>query len=122
MTTQEEKPEAGRDVQKRALNKRLESVSWALFLILIGCLWLVPEEQVPKNAWLFGVGIIMLGLNAARFLNGIRMSSFSVILGILAIALGLSDVLGVELPIFPILLVLVGLGIVFDVLFQKGRD
>src|SRR3972149_2042115 len=91
MTAQNDQPSSIQDTQKAALNKRLESIGWGLFLIMIGGIWLVPDEQVPEGTWLIGAGLIMLGLNLARYLNGIRMSGFTIVLGILALASGLSD-------------------------------
>ncbi len=52
--------------EKTALNKRLESIGWGLFLIMLGGFALVPNQVIPKGAWSIGVGLIMLGLNAAR--------------------------------------------------------
>ena len=51
------------DPQKMHLNKRLEAIAWGLFLIMIGALWLLPDETVPEGTWLLGVGVILLGLN-----------------------------------------------------------
>lgn len=42
--------------QKGSLNQRLESVSWAVFLIMIGGLWVVPKGTAPVSAWLFAAG------------------------------------------------------------------
>lgn len=77
----------------RALDRQLEGISWALFLIMIGGLWLIPN--VPGGVWLIGVGVIMLGLNVARYLNGIRMGLFSSLLGVLALALGIAELFAV---------------------------
>lgn len=105
--------------EKHDLDKRLETIGWALFLIMIGGLGLVPAWQVPGGTWLIGVGLIMLGLNAARFLNGIKMSGFTIVLGILAFFSGLGDFLGAQLPLFPILLILIGANILLKPLFDK---
>jgi len=109
------------DEQKNALNKRLEGISWALFLIMIGSIWLVPKEMVPKGTWLIGVGLIMLGLNGVRYLNDIKMSGFSIVVGILALLFGASDFLDVKLPFFPILLILIGASIILKPLIEKNR-
>ena len=93
---------------KEHLNKRFEAVAWGLFLIMIGCLWLIPNDQVPEGTWLIGVGVIMLGINLARNLKGIKMSGFTIFLGILALCIGIGDYFGVDLPIFPILIILWG--------------
>ncbi len=105
--------------EKQGLNKQLETIGWALFLIMIGGLGLVPKELVPGGIWLIGVGLIMLGLNAARYLNGIKMSGFTIVLGILALLSGLSDFFRVQLPLFPILLILIGAHILLRPLFEK---
>lgn len=107
------------DMGKRALDKRLESIAWGLFLIMLGGLWLIPEERVPEGMWLIGVGLIMLGLNLARYLNGIRASGFTIVLGILALGSGISDVAGIDLPVLPILIILVGANILYKALMRK---
>jgi hypothetical protein len=95
-------------MHKRALDKRLEGIAWGLFLIMIGGLFLVPGNQVPEGTWLIGVGLILLGLNVARYLNGIEVSTLSLLLGVGALGVGISDYFGVDLPVWPILLIVVG--------------
>jgi hypothetical protein len=84
---------------------------------MIGALWLLP--QVPAGTWLIGTGVILLGLNVARYLNGIRMSTFTVLLGTAAIAFGVAAFLGVELPLFPILLIAIGAGILWGAVLHR---
>ena len=105
--------------EKRALNKRLESAAWGLFLVMLGLLWLVPEEMVPQDAWLLGAGLILLGLNAIRYVKGIRPSGFTVFLGVIGVLLGIGGLLGVELPVFPIVIILIGLNLVWGTVFRK---
>jgi hypothetical protein len=119
MSRENTEPTSSLDAQKRTLNKRLEAVGWGLFFIMIGGLWLVPGEVLPEGTWLIGVGVIMLGLNLARYMNGIKMSWFTIVLGVLALAAGLGDYVGVELPLIPIVIVLVGLSIIVGVLTRE---
>lgn len=98
------------DPRKQELNKRLETVSWGLFLIMLGGLFLVPS--VPQGTWLIGAGVIMLGLNAVRLVLGIRASWFTLILGTIALLAGIGSVLGIDLPVGPILIILIGLAII----------
>jgi hypothetical protein len=107
------------EASKHALNKRLEDIGWAIFLIMIGCLLLVPTQQVPQGAWLLGTGLIMLGINGVRFLNGIKVSIFSIVLGIFALAAGLGDLLGIKLPLFAVFLILLGISIMLKPLIEK---
>lgn len=97
--------------RKGALDHQLESVGWALFLIMIGGLMLVPG--VPSGTWLVGTGLIMLGVNAVRRLNGITPSAFTVVLGVLAIAFGVAEMIGTSLPVFPLALILIGASILW---------
>ena len=110
------------DQQKMHLNKRLEAIAWGLFLIMIGGLWLLPDETVPEGAWLLGVGVIMLGLNGVRYLYGIKMSGFTMFLGIVALCIGISDFFGLNLPIFPILIILWGLSVVLGPFLKKKPE
>jgi hypothetical protein len=98
------------EARKRDLNKRLETVGWGLFLIMLGGFALV--KGVPEGTWLIGAGLIMLGLNAVRLLLGIRASWFTLILGTIALLAGLSSVLGVDIPVGPLLIILIGLAII----------
>ena len=122
MTVQNDQPASVQDEDKSALNKRLEAIGWASFLIMIGGIALVPDKWVPEGTWLIGAGLIMLGLNGARHLNGIKMSGFTIFLGILALISGISDLLGVDLPLLPILLILVGASTILRPLFEKKQS
>ena len=106
------------DPQKMHLNKQLEAIAWGLFLIMIGGLWLFPDA-VPEGTWLLGVGIIMLGLNGVRYLYGIKMSGFTIFLGIVALIIGIGALFGVDLPIFPILIIIWGLSVVLEPFLKK---
>jgi hypothetical protein len=122
MSAQDNPPKNVQETEEQVLNKRLERIGWALFLIMIAGIALVPDERIPKGTWPIGVGLIMLGLNAARYLNGIKMSGFTIVLGILALGSGLGDFLGVDLPLFPILLILIGANIILRPLFEKEQS
>jgi hypothetical protein len=76
------------------MNKRLEAIGWGLFLIMLGGFTLVPRTVVHEGAWSIGVGLIMLGLNGARYFYGIRMSAFTTFLGILSLITGVAQLLG----------------------------
>ena len=107
------------DEDAEALNKRLEMIGWGLFLIMIGGLMLVPEQYVPEGLWLVGASLIMLGLNAARYFYHLPLSWFTIILGLLALASGAGDLFGVDLPVFPILLILIGAHILLKSRFER---
>ncbi len=107
--------------EKQALNKRLENISWGSFLIFLGGLWLIPDRWIPQGAWLIGAGLIMLGLNLARQINGIRMSGFTLFLGVVALFSGIADFFNIDLPLLPILLILIGANILIRPLIEKNN-
>lgn len=94
MTAQETGQKSAPNPEKVALNKRFESMGWGFFLILLGGFMFIPDTTVSKGLWSIGIGVIFLGLNAARYMNGIRMSGFTTFLGILAVIGGTVQLLG----------------------------
>jgi hypothetical protein len=82
------------DPEKVALNKRLETFGWGFFLILLGGFMFIPDTTISKGVWSIAIGLIFLGLNAARYFNGIRMSGFTTFLGILSLIGGIVQLLG----------------------------
>ena len=105
---------SGMTPARRELDQRLQTISWGLFLIMLGGFALL--KSVPEGTWLVGAGVIMLGLNAVRLLLGIRIGWFTVILGTLALLSGLGSVYGVSIPVGPLLVILIGLAIILRAL------
>jgi hypothetical protein len=96
----------------RKLNPGFEMVAWGAFFLV----WATTElfKSLPDGTGAIGVGLILLALNAARYFNGIPISGFTMTLGILALIGGVLELaeaalnLPFELPIFPILLTVLG--------------
>jgi hypothetical protein len=107
------------ETRNRDLNGRLEEIGWALFLTLLGVLWLLPAGYFTSTAWLIGAGVIMLGMNFARYFLGIGMSGFTVFLGIVALVAGFSGSIGVEFPIVPAVLIVLGASLLMRAIFKQ---
>ena len=121
MTMQDSKPISVPDPEKAALNKRLETTFWGLFLIMLGGWALVPEQTIPKGAWSIGVGLLMLGLNATRYFSGIRMSGFTTVLGVLALLGGIGDMFGWADLNGAFLLIILGAYLILKPWFEKQK-
>jgi hypothetical protein len=93
MSEQTSKPVPVVDPEKAALNKRLETAFWGLFLIMLGGQFLLKNTNLPEGIWDVGIGLIFLGLNAARYFSKIKMSGFTTFLGILALVGGLAQMI-----------------------------
>jgi hypothetical protein len=120
MMTFRSHPEGGPTAQKGTLNRRLEDIGWALFLIMIGTLLLMPKGGVPQGTWLIGTGLIMLGVNAVRRVNGIAMNGFTIVLGAFALVAGLGGFFGVDLPLLAAFLILMGVIILLRPMLRRS--
>jgi hypothetical protein len=109
------------DPEKAALNKRLETIAWGCFLVLLGGFMFVPGEIIKGGWWSIGVGLVMLGLNAARYFNGLRMSGFTTVLGILSVIGGILDLVGVEGVSAAVLLIVLGAYLILKPYFDKRQ-
>jgi hypothetical protein len=106
---------------KIALNKRLENVGWGLFLIMLGGAALVPDKSVNEGWWSIGVGLIMFGLNVARYRNGIKMSGFTTFLGIVSIISGVLQLAGLNELGGAIFLIVLGSYLLVKPWFEKRQ-
>jgi hypothetical protein len=109
------------DEEKAALNKRLEMIGWGCFLIMLGGFILVPGDIIARGVWSLGVGVIMLGLNAARYFNGIKMSGFTTFLGVISLIGGVLQLVGLEEIEGAFLLIILGLALLGRPLFDKWQ-
>jgi hypothetical protein len=109
------------DPKKAALNRRLETMGWGCFLVMLGGFALVPRDIVAKGTWSIGVGVIMLGLNVTRYFYGIKMSGFTTFLGVVSLISGLLQLLGMHNLEGPILLIILGAYLVVKPWFEQRR-
>lgn len=105
---------------KKPLEKRLEELGWAVFLVMTGVIWLMPADRVPQGSWLIGTGVLLLALNVVRYFNGVRISGFTSALGAIALAGGLGEFFGVEFPLLALALILFGVSVAIRP-FVTGR-
>jgi len=114
-------PEDVQPSEKAALNKRLETIGWGLFFIMLGGFAFVPHELVAKGLWSIGVGVIMLGLNITRYFFKIKMSGFTTFLGVISLLSGVTQLLGMHNLDAPILLIILGAYLIVKPWFDKRQ-
>ncbi len=97
----------------KSLNRQYTALAWGLLFLLLGTLLAIPGDQ--NGIFLLGTGLIFLGLNLLRRLQGIPINLFSTLVGILALIGGLYATIrpALSLPHFqigfiPLALILVG--------------
>ncbi len=71
-------------------NRKYETLAWGALFIWLGIWWIAPEASplFPAGAGAVGVGIIMLGLNLARWMKDIPINLCSTVLGATFLILG----------------------------------
>jgi hypothetical protein len=110
--------------EMRAGKRDFETMAWGALFIWWGVTEMFPS--LPTGVGALGIGLILLGLNAVRALNGMATSGFSMTLGILALVLGGLELAGqalhlpFELPVFAILLMVFGI-IILARYWLRGR-
>lgn len=119
MTTQNNQLTKANKAKKRKLDRLIESIGWALFLIWSGALLIAPDGLVPEGSWLIGTGLIIIVSMGIRYLYGIRVDGFWTVLGFLALSFGISEFFRLDLPVFPVLLIIAGVVIIYNVFFRK---
>lgn len=108
------------------LNRNFEAIAWGALLIW----WGITElfTSLPDGTGALGIGLILVGVNVARSLNGLAISRFSMTLGILALVWAGLELVGVllslpfEIPIFAILLIVLGAIILAPALAGKQNQ
>lgn len=118
--TQDKQIRVGEDATKKTLDRRIEGVGWGVLLITIGTIWLMPEKHVPPGSWLLATGVIILALNAIRYFNGIQVSRFSLVVGILALFAGVGAVFNLDLPLLAIALIVMGASMLLKQFFESN--
>jgi hypothetical protein len=109
------------DPEKAALNKRLETIGWGCFLVMLGGFLLVPQTVVAKGFWSIGVGLIMLGLNVARYFYHIKMSGFTTFLGVISLIGGVLQLAGLAAIEGAFLLIVLGVFLLVKPWFDKRQ-
>jgi hypothetical protein len=109
------------DPQKAALNKRLETMAWGMFLIVLGGFMFVPKNLAPEGLWSIVVGLILLGLNAARYFNKLRMSGFTMVLGLISVLGGVVQLFGAKNLEGAFLLIILGAYLLIKPWFDRRQ-
>jgi hypothetical protein len=101
-------------------NRNIDALAWGVLFIWWGLTLLI---HFPAGVGLIGVGLILIAANAARYFQGMRFSGFTTVIGVLALVWGALELAGTvlssQLPVFPILLIVLGLMVVFG---RRGED
>lgn len=103
----------------RVLAGKLDAIGWGLFFAWLGIAFLT---NVGWGVGLLGVGVIGLSEQIARKYFGLSVEGFGLVTGIVFVVWGLWELLEIQFGdgFLPILLVVVGIGIILSALLRKS--
>lgn len=101
----------------RDLTKKLTAVGWGLFFIWLGIAMLFNADV---GFILMGVGLITLGMQAARKYYGLDAETFWIVVAVLFIVVGLWQALELRISIMAALLIVVGCALLISAI--KGKQ
>ncbi len=114
-------------LSRQELDRRYETIAWGLLLWWWGLReW--PLSSLPDGTGLAGTGVILLGITAVRLFYGLSVSRFTRWAGVISLVTGAAlianDVLRLpfKLPVFELLLIVLGAGLLLKILFQSVRS
>ena len=119
METQETEVKKSKDSNERTENNlghKLSSTGWALFFIWIGIAFIA---KFTIGIGMLGIGIITLGIQAARKSYNLKVEGFWLIIGLLFVLGGAGKAFEVKIPIVPIVFILAGLALLYSIF--KGK-
>ncbi len=110
-------------------NRSLETLAWGLLFVWLGAWWGFLEEGIlPGGSGALGVGLILLGLNVARWFKGLPLNIFSATFGALFVALGLMKLADVarrcpicDINVFALFLILLGIFVLVREFLPFGK-
>lgn len=93
---------------------RLGTIGWGLFVIWVGVAMLA---EFGVGTTLLGIGVITLAIQAARISRGLALEGFWVVVGLLFVIGGVWQLMAVDLPLVPILLIGAGVALLLTSLW-----
>ncbi len=109
----------------KTLNRNFEAIAWGALFIWWGITAIVPS--LPNGTTALGIGLILITVNVARRLSGVPINGFSTTIGVLALVWGGLELAGVllslpfELPVFAILLIVLGVIVLLPELMRTRK-
>jgi hypothetical protein len=109
------------DAEHRALDERLDVLSWGIALIVLAIVLYLPGVHALWH-YLIPFGIVFIGMTIVRLMIKTRRDTEGLILGIAAVFVGLLNLFGLDLRLFPLIptiLVLVGMLLTINAVASK---
>jgi len=80
-----------------------------------------PNNPIRDGLWSIAVGLILLGLNVARYFRQIKMSGFTTVLGVISVVGGIVQLFGVKDLEGAFLLIILGAYLILKPWFDQRQ-
>ncbi len=112
---------AKNDAEHRALDERLNIITWGCALIVVAIVFLIPGVG---RLWhfLMSFGLVFITMSIVRRKLKTRRDTAGLIVGITSFCTGLLDLVGIDLqffPLVPVILAIVGVGLILNAVLSK---
>jgi hypothetical protein len=104
---------------QHTLIKRLDAIGWGLFFLWVGIAWLA---NLSWGLGLLGVGVIILALQVARKVYGLKWEGFWMALGAFTLLYGIWLLFNLQTRLLPILCILAGAGLLLSGVASRLRE
>ncbi len=109
------------DAEHRALDERLDIITWGCALLVVAIMFLLPGAG---RLWhfLMPFGLVFITMSVVRQKIKTRRDTTGLIVGIAFTGTGLLDLVGIDLQFFPLvpaILAIVGSGLIFNAVVSK---
>jgi hypothetical protein len=99
--------------ERAKLDQKLDSIGWGLFFLWVGTALLLG---IGWGFGLLGVGAIVVGEQIARRVLGLAMNGFWVVIGVVFLLGGVSELIHIEITLLPVILIFAGIALLLSVL------
>ena len=89
--------------------RKLDALGWGAFFVWIGVVLLA---DVGAGWTLIGIGLIMMGVQIARTVAGLRREGFWVLVGGCFLLGGIGQIVDTRIELVPVFLILAGLAVI----------
>ena len=102
------------EVDTRDRARKLDAMGWGAFFVWIG---VVLSADVGAGWTLTGIGLIMMGVQLARSVFGLKLETFWVVVGGCFLLGGIGQIVDAQIGLVPVFLILAGLAVILTSLW-----
>ncbi|WP_375306548.1 hypothetical protein WI560_01055 [Bradyrhizobium sp. A11] len=97
--------------------RQIDSAAWAVFFIWVGVVMLAG---VPWAWFLVVSSFVVLGAQVLRWMSDLKIEAFGISVGLILLAAGVWELLSLQWPLMPIVMILLGVYLLWKALSRRS--